>query len=141
MRATTTTLFIAGLASTAFGAATKMYDDENWYVPLASHRRPSVLTKGKLQLIFRSGNEVDKVVFNLFSDGDAPFTDNIKSFRTDAVSDVWFGYQDNDGDGCKGDMIGRINDGDCIKVADAGYGCTRLCPQAMGGGNCASTTA
>ena len=32
MRATATALFIAGLASTALGAATKMYDDENWYV-------------------------------------------------------------------------------------------------------------
>ena len=30
MRATTALLFIGGLASTAFGAATKMYDDENW---------------------------------------------------------------------------------------------------------------
>jgi hypothetical protein len=33
MRATATVLFIAGLAGTALGAATKMYDDENWYVP------------------------------------------------------------------------------------------------------------
>lgn len=32
MRATTTILFIASLATTALGAATKMYDDENWYV-------------------------------------------------------------------------------------------------------------
>jgi hypothetical protein len=31
MRATATVLLIAGLASTAFGAATKMFDDENWY--------------------------------------------------------------------------------------------------------------
>ena len=81
------------------------------------------------------------MVFNLFDNGDAPITDNIKSFRTDAVSDTWFSYQDNDGDGCKGDLIGKINDGDCIKVAPIGYGCTRLCPQAMGGGDCASKTA
>ena len=45
MRATTTILFIAGLAGTAFGAATKMYDDENWYVPLDPHSNAGVFTK------------------------------------------------------------------------------------------------
>lgn len=32
MRATTTILFIASVASTALGAATKFYSDEEWYV-------------------------------------------------------------------------------------------------------------
>ncbi|KAG7284307.1 hypothetical protein NEMBOFW57_010679 [Staphylotrichum longicolle] len=117
MRATATILFIASLATTALGAATKMYDDEN------------------------CSNEVDKKVFNGFSTGDAPITDNIKSIKTDAISDVWFAYQDNDGKGCKGDLITRINDGDCIKIADLGIGCTRLCGGGLGGGSCASTTA
>lgn len=39
MRATATILFVAGLASTAFGAATKMYDDENWYVAFLQQTR------------------------------------------------------------------------------------------------------
>ncbi len=117
MRATTTVLFIAGLASTAFGAATKMYDDEN------------------------CSNEVDKKVFNGFANGDAPITDNIKSIKTDSITDVWFAYQDNDGSKCKGDLITSVKNGDCIKVATLGIGCTRLCSGGLGGGSCASTTA
>ncbi|KAK4133861.1 hypothetical protein BT67DRAFT_381617 [Trichocladium antarcticum] len=117
MRATTTLLFAASLASTAIGAATKMYDDEN------------------------CGNEVDKKVFNGLSTGDAPITDNIKSIRTDAITDTWFAYQDSDGQNCKGDLIRRLADGECIRVADLGIGCTRLCGGGLGGGGCASTTA
>ncbi|KAL2022229.1 hypothetical protein VTK56DRAFT_5839 [Thermocarpiscus australiensis] len=117
MRATATILFIAGLASTALGAATKMYDDEN------------------------CENQVDKKVYNGFSDGDAPITDNVKSIKVDSVFDVWYAYQDNDGKGCKGDLIEKLDNGKCIKVADLGIGCTRLCPNALGGGDCASTTA
>ncbi|KAK4150812.1 hypothetical protein C8A00DRAFT_17706 [Chaetomidium leptoderma] len=117
MRTTTTILFVAGLASTVFGAATKMYDDEN------------------------CGNEVDKKVFNGFSSGDAPITDNIKSIKVDAVSDTWFAYQGNDGSGCKGDLLKRLDKNQCIKVAELGIGCTRLCSGGLGGGGCASTTA
>ncbi|CAP67326.1 uncharacterized protein PODANS_1_23330 [Podospora anserina S mat+] len=116
MRATTTILFIASLASTAFGAATKMFDDENCQ------------------------NEVDKKVFNGFSTGDAPLTDNIKSIRTDSRVDTWFAYQRNDGEGCKGDLITRVNNGDCIKVSDLGIGCTRLCASGLGAGSCVATT-
>ena len=36
MRATTSLLFVAGLAGTALGAATKMFSDDNWYVVLPS---------------------------------------------------------------------------------------------------------
>ncbi|KAK4185766.1 hypothetical protein QBC35DRAFT_465287 [Podospora australis] len=117
MRAATTLVFIAGFASTAFGAATKMYDDET------------------------CGNEVDKKVYNGLSTGDAPLTDNIKSIKTDSRTDVWYAYQDTDGKGCKGDLITKIKNGDCIKVADLGIGCTRLCGGGLGGGDCASTTA
>ncbi|KAK4237071.1 hypothetical protein C8A03DRAFT_16348 [Achaetomium macrosporum] len=116
MRATATLLFIAGLASTAFGAATKMYDDDN------------------------CENEVDKKVFNGFSTGDAPIPGNIKSIKTDAILDTWFAYQRNDGSGCKGDLLTRVEDGKCIKVADLGIGCTRLCAGGLGGGDCAATT-
>lgn len=93
------------------------------------------------KLTLRSGNEVDKKVFNGLSTGDAPITDNIKSIRTDAITDTWFAYQDNDGQSCKGDLIKRVADGECIKVADLGIGCTRLCGGGLGGGGCASTTA
>ncbi|KAK3293069.1 uncharacterized protein B0H64DRAFT_363398 [Chaetomium fimeti] len=117
MRATATLLFVAGLASTALGAATKMYDDEN------------------------CSNEVDKKVFNGFSTGDAPLTDNIKAIKVDAISDVWFAYQDSDGDDCKGDLLTKLEDDKCIKVAELGIGCTRLCAGGLGGGDCASTTA
>ncbi len=80
-------------------------------------------------------------MFNGFSTGDAPITDNIKSIKVDARTDVWFAYQDNDGSGCKGDLLTRLEDDKCIKVADLGIGCTRLCSGGLGGGDCASTTA
>ncbi|EAQ83633.1 predicted protein [Chaetomium globosum CBS 148.51] len=117
MRATATLLFVAGLASTAFGAATKMYDDEN------------------------CTNEVDKKVYNGFSSGDAPLTDNIKAIKVDAITDTWFAYQDSDGDKCKGDLLTKLEDDKCITVAELGIGCTRLCSGGLGGGDCASTTA
>jgi hypothetical protein len=90
---------------------------------------------------FCSTNEVGKKVFNFLATGDAPIPDNIKSIKTDAISDVWFAYQDNDGKGCKGDLITKVEDDKCIKVADLGIGCTRLCGGGLGGGDCASTTA
>ncbi len=88
-----------------------------------------------------SSTEVDKKVFNGFSSGDAPITDNIKSIKTDSITDVWFAYQDNDGSKCKGDLIKKVDNGQCIKIADLGIGCTRLCSGGLGGGSCASTTA
>ncbi|KAH6619077.1 hypothetical protein B0J18DRAFT_234057 [Chaetomium sp. MPI-SDFR-AT-0129] len=117
MHAATTLLFIAGLAGTALGAATKMYDDEN------------------------CTNEVDKKVYNGLSLGDAPLTDNIKSIKTDAVFDTWYAYQDSDGDKCKGDLLTSLKDGDCIKVADLGIGCTRICSAGIGTSSCAVTHA
>lgn len=134
MHATTTLLFIAGLAGTALGAATKMYDDENWYVP-------SDCIVYALQTNTLSSNEVDKKVFNGLSLGDAPLTDNIKSIKTDAVFDTWYAYQDSDGDKCKGDLLTSLKDGDCIKVADLGIGCTRICSAGIGTSSCAVTTA
>jgi hypothetical protein len=115
MRATTTILFIAGLASTAFGAATKMYDDEN------------------------CGNEVDKKVYNGLSSGDAPLTDNIKSIKVDSFMDTWYAYQDSDGKDCKADLLTKLDNDKCYKTADLGIGCTRLCGGGLGGGGCAST--
>ncbi|KAK4098531.1 hypothetical protein N658DRAFT_455089 [Parathielavia hyrcaniae] len=117
MRATATILLLAGLASTALGAATKMYDDEN------------------------CKNEVDKTVFNGFATGDAPIPDTAKYIKTDSFTDVWYAYQDSDGKDCKGDLITSLENGECIRVADLGIGCTRLCGGGMGGGGCASTTA
>ncbi|KAK4641626.1 hypothetical protein QC761_0076030 [Podospora bellae-mahoneyi] len=117
MRATTTIIVIAGCASTAFGAATKMFSDEN------------------------CGTEVDKKVFNGFSTGDAPIPSDIKSIRTDSFSDTWFAYQDSEGPNCKGDLIMRVKNDECIKTADLGIGCTRLCSGGLGGGDCASAQA
>lgn len=53
--------------------------------------------------------------------------------------DSWFAFQDNDGgDNCRGDLIKELEEGDCIKIADLGIGCTRLCGGGLGGGDCAS---
>ncbi len=59
--------------------------------------------------------------------------------KTDAITDTWFAYQDNDGDGSKGDLITRIEDGKCIKIAGLGIGCARLRGGGLGGGSCVST--
>ncbi|KAK3387326.1 hypothetical protein B0H63DRAFT_448182 [Podospora didyma] len=116
MRTTTTLVFIAGLASTAFGAATKMFDDDN------------------------CSNEIDKVVFNGFANGDAPIPANVKTIRTDSISDIWFAYQRNDGSGCKGDLLRRLDNNQCIKVSDLGIGCTRLCFTGIGAASCSPST-
>ncbi|KAK3367385.1 hypothetical protein B0T24DRAFT_533928 [Lasiosphaeria ovina] len=112
MRTTTVLVLIGSLASTAFGAATKMFDDDN------------------------CSNQVNSVVFNGFSDGDAPIPANVKTIKTDSISDVWFAYQRNDGSGCKGDLIRQVTNGQCIKVADLGIGCTRLCSTGINANFC-----
>ncbi|KAL1850168.1 hypothetical protein Daus18300_013036 [Diaporthe australafricana] len=117
MRATTTILFVAGLVSTTFAADTFMFSDEN------------------------CGTQVDKKGFGGFSTGDVPIADDVKSIKVDSFSDTWFAYQDNDGSDCKGDLLTRLDNDECMKTADLGIGCTRLCSGGLGGGDCASTTA
>ncbi|KAG8169303.1 hypothetical protein KVR01_000048 [Diaporthe batatas] len=115
MRATTTVLFIAGLAGTAFGAATKQFSDD------------------------KCQNEISKKVFNGFASGDAAIKPETVAIKVDAISDTWFAFQDNDGgDNCRGDLITRLDDDECIPVATLGIGCTRLCSGGLGGGDCAS---
>ncbi|KAL2150620.1 hypothetical protein VTH82DRAFT_7183 [Thermothelomyces myriococcoides] len=119
MRATATVLFIASLASTALGAATKFYSDAN------------------------CENEIGKKVYNGFDTGDAPIPKEAVAIKTDSIFDVWFAYQKNDGEGCKGDLILRLHNDECYNLEkDLGYaGCTRLCTNGLGGGECASSPA
>lgn len=61
------------------------------------------------------------------------------AIKTDAITDTWFAFQDNDGgDSCRGDLITRLDDDECTPVATLGIGCTRLCGGGLGGGSCAS---
>ncbi|KAK3306157.1 uncharacterized protein B0T15DRAFT_494269 [Chaetomium strumarium] len=116
MRATATLLVVAGLASTAFGAATKFFTDD------------------------KCNDEIGKKVFNGLSSGDAIIPDDAKFIKTDAILDTWFAYQSNDGKSCKGDLLTRMKDGECTPVDKLGIGCTRLCSGGLGGGDCAAQT-
>ncbi|KAJ0107036.1 hypothetical protein N8I77_002810 [Diaporthe amygdali] len=117
MRATTSIIFIAGLISTAFAADTIQFSDD------------------------ACKDQIAKDGFGGLSTGDIPILDNAKSIKVDSFSDVWFAYQDSDGDNCKGDLLTRLDNDECIKTTDLGIGCTRLCGGGLGGGDCASTTA
>jgi hypothetical protein len=87
-----------------------------------------------------SKNEIpnSKKGFGGLSTGDIAILGEAKSIKVDAFTDTWFAFQQNDGDKCRGDLITRLNDGDCVKVAPLGIGCTRLCGGGLGGGDCAS---
>lgn len=92
-------------------------------------------------LTLPSGTEIAKDGFGGFDTGDIAILDEAKSIKVDSFSDTWFAYQDNDGENCKGDLLTRLDNDECMKVADLGIGCTRLCGGGLGGGDCASTTA
>ncbi|KAK3303709.1 uncharacterized protein B0T15DRAFT_439477 [Chaetomium strumarium] len=108
MRATAVILFIAGLSSTAWGASTRMYSDENCQ------------------------NQIDRKVFNGITTGDAPIRGGVKAIKTDSSSGAWFAYQRNDGTRCTGSRIGKVENNKCIRISDQGIGCTRLCSGALG---------
>ncbi|KAL2140540.1 hypothetical protein VTI28DRAFT_3658 [Corynascus sepedonium] len=116
MRATTTILFIASVASTALGAATKFYSDEE------------------------CKNEIGKKVYNLLDSGDAPIPPEAVAIMTDSAVDTWYAFQRSEGSHCKGDLIMKVENEKCFKLKeDLGYaGCTRLCVNGLGGGSCAS---
>ncbi|KAL1865035.1 hypothetical protein Daus18300_007382 [Diaporthe australafricana] len=119
MHAPTSILLVAGLVSTAFAAAhTYQFSDE------------------------ACNDQIAEETYSGANSGDVPILDNAKSIKVDSFADPWYAYQDNDGESCKGDLITKIDeDNGCIKVADLGIGCTRLCSGGLGGGNCASTQA
>lgn len=86
-----------------------------------------------------SGTEVDKKTFSFLANGDVPIDKTtIKSIRVDAFTDVWFAFQENKDGKCRGDLLTQLKDGECIKTATLGIGCTRLCSGGLGGGACAS---
>ncbi|KAK3373233.1 hypothetical protein B0T24DRAFT_253336 [Lasiosphaeria ovina] len=118
MRATTALLLVGGLASTALGAATKMFSDENCETEIPG----------------------SKVVFNGFATGDAIIPPEAKAIKVDSSSDVWSAYQGKEGDGCFGKLFGSLKNEECVKLGpENGIVCTRLCSGGLGGGNCAPT--
>ncbi|KAK7697220.1 hypothetical protein SLS64_013777 [Diaporthe eres] len=121
MRASTTILFIAGLVSTAFAADTIYFSDET------------------------CDTEIGSEGFSFLATGDKPLKEGAKAVKVTSFTDTWFAYQGNEDGKCKGDLIIRLDEGDepenCYKVAELGIGCTRLCANALGGGECASKTA
>lgn len=98
-------------------------------------------------LIVLSNTEIDREGFSGFDTGDKAVPEGTKGIRVTRFTDVWYAYQDNDGNKCKGDLITKLdeNDGEegCYKVEELGIGCTRLCDgnPGMGGDPCAVTTA
>lgn len=98
-------------------------------------------------LIILSDTEIDREGFSGFDTGDKAVPEGTKGIRVTRFTDVWYAYQDNDGDKCKGDLITKLDEVDgeegCYKVEELGIGCTRLCDgnPGMGADPCAVTTA